>query len=186
MRSFSHARPCDSFPLAWPKIPLQDLKGAQGSVCSGRLCTLRVTCPLRSNVEEIEHKNVKFQVWDLGGQVRVPTPGSSLAGWAACDPPGYPQENLRPSWKTYYADTNVRPPLRVRMFSPPAWSETRARWQAVIMVIDSSGAHRLLLFSNPGWLSLTAAVHCTRLTDRDKLSVVKSELYTVLSHEVCH
>lgn len=57
-----------------------------------------VTQPtIGSNVEEINYKNVKFQVWDLGGQ-----------------------EKLRPSWSTYYAETN-----------------------AVIMVIDSSERERV-------------------------------------------
>ncbi len=39
-----------------------------------------VTQPtIGSNVEEVQHKNVKLQVWDLGGQ-----------------------ENLRSSWDAYY------------------------------------------------------------------------------------
>lgn len=37
-----------------------------------------------SNVEEITHKNVRFQCWDLGGQ-----------------------ENLRPSWNLYFANANA-------------------------------------------------------------------------------
>ena len=37
-----------------------------------------------SNVEEVRNKNVKFQVWDLGGQ-----------------------ENLRQAWSTYYNSTHV-------------------------------------------------------------------------------
>lgn len=37
-----------------------------------------------SNVEEVQHKNVKFQVWDLGGQ-----------------------ESLRPYWSTYYHNTHA-------------------------------------------------------------------------------
>ncbi|OZJ06746.1 hypothetical protein BZG36_00289 [Bifiguratus adelaidae] len=55
------------------------------------------TPTIGSNVEEISYKNIKFLMWDIGGQ-----------------------ESLRPSWKTYYADT-----------------------KAVIMVIDSSDRPRL-------------------------------------------
>lgn len=44
-----------------------------------------VTSPtIGSNVEQVDHNNVKFQVWDLGGQ-----------------------ENLRSSWDTYYAGTSA-------------------------------------------------------------------------------
>nr|QXF29047.1 Arl5 [Gefionella okellyi] len=50
-----------------------------------------------SNVEEIVYKNFKFCVWDLGGQ-----------------------ESLRPSWSTYYLNSN-----------------------AIIMVVDSTDKHRL-------------------------------------------
>lgn len=39
---------------------------------------------LGSNVEEVKHKNVTFNVWDLGGQ-----------------------ETLRHSWSTYYVNTNA-------------------------------------------------------------------------------
>eukprot|EP00298_Acanthocystis_sp_HF-20_P010179 c18723_g2_i1.p1 GENE.c18723_g2_i1~~c18723_g2_i1.p1 ORF type:complete len:185 (+),score=66.03 c18723_g2_i1:29-583(+) len=39
---------------------------------------------IASNVEEIVHKNVKLQVWDLGGQ-----------------------ESLRVSWTSYFQDTNA-------------------------------------------------------------------------------
>ena len=54
--------------------------------CHRHLGEVVVTQPtIGSNVEEINHNNVKFQVWDLGGQ-----------------------ENLRPSWSTYFTDTNVR------------------------------------------------------------------------------
>ena len=37
-----------------------------------------------SNVEEVQHKNLKLQVWDLGGQ-----------------------ENLRAAWDAYYRDTHA-------------------------------------------------------------------------------
>lgn len=37
-----------------------------------------------SNVEEVHHKNLKLQVWDLGGQ-----------------------ENLRAAWDAYYANTHA-------------------------------------------------------------------------------
>lgn len=37
-----------------------------------------------SNVEEVKHANIKFQVWDLGGQ-----------------------ENLRAGWATYFQDTDA-------------------------------------------------------------------------------
>lgn len=37
-----------------------------------------------SNVEEVTYKNIKFQMWDLGGQ-----------------------ESLRVSWATYYANTQA-------------------------------------------------------------------------------
>eukprot|EP01027_Heterolobosea_sp_BB2_P010835 GEZU01015844.1.p1 GENE.GEZU01015844.1~~GEZU01015844.1.p1 ORF type:complete len:222 (-),score=42.71 GEZU01015844.1:43-708(-) len=64
-----------------------------------------------SNVEEVQHKNVRFQVWDLGGQ-----------------------ESLRPTWSVYYVNT-----------------------QAVIMVVDS--------------------------TDRERIHIVKEELFRLLTHE---
>lgn len=37
-----------------------------------------------SNVEQIQYKNLQFEVWDLGGQA-----------------------NLRPSWATYYRSTDA-------------------------------------------------------------------------------
>ena len=37
-----------------------------------------------SNVEQIQYKNLQFEVWDLGGQA-----------------------NLRPSWATYYKSTDA-------------------------------------------------------------------------------
>lgn len=40
---------------------------------------------LGSNVEEVQYKNIKFVMWDLGGQ-----------------------ETLRQSWTNYYLDTSVR------------------------------------------------------------------------------
>ena len=44
-----------------------------------------VTQPtIGSNVEEVKHKNVKLQVWDLGGQ-----------------------ENLRKAWDSYYHGTQA-------------------------------------------------------------------------------
>ncbi|ORZ02199.1 ADP-ribosylation factor family-domain-containing protein [Syncephalastrum racemosum] len=57
-----------------------------------------ITTPtIGSNVEEYVYKNIRFVMWDIAGQ-----------------------ETLRPSWKTYYVDT-----------------------QTVIMVIDSTDAARL-------------------------------------------
>ena len=51
------------------------------------------------NVETVQHKNIKFQVWDLGGQT-----------------------SIRPYWRCYYPNTQVRarvprPPPRGR--TPP-------------------------------------------------------------------
>lgn len=37
-----------------------------------------------SNVEQVVHNNIRFQMWDLGGQ-----------------------QNLRSGWATYYVNTNV-------------------------------------------------------------------------------
>ncbi|KAI8393493.1 ADP-ribosylation factor family-domain-containing protein [Radiomyces spectabilis] len=42
------------------------------------------TPTIGSNVEEVEYKNIKFMMWDIGGQ-----------------------ESLRASWKTYYVDTKA-------------------------------------------------------------------------------
>ncbi|KAI8062375.1 ADP-ribosylation factor family-domain-containing protein [Gongronella butleri] len=42
------------------------------------------TPTIGSNVEQIEYKNIKFIMWDIGGQ-----------------------ESLRTSWKTYYIDTKA-------------------------------------------------------------------------------
>jgi len=61
----------------------------------GEVVTTQPT--IGSNVEEVSYKNVKFTAWDLGGQA-----------------------NLRPSWNTYYADTN-----------------------AVLVVIDASDRERI-------------------------------------------
>ncbi len=45
-----------------------------------------VTQPtIGSNVEEVTYKNIKFQMWDIGGQ-----------------------ESLRSSWSTYYQNATVR------------------------------------------------------------------------------
>ena len=48
----------------------------------GQVIVARPT--IGSNVEEVRNKNIKFQVWDLGGQ-----------------------ENLRQAWSTYYANTHA-------------------------------------------------------------------------------
>ena len=77
-----------------------------------------VTQPtIGSNVEEINYKNVKFQVWDLGGQVRQAAYAHAtnqavaarlrarLSVASLCA--SRSQEKLRPSWSTYYSDTNV-------------------------------------------------------------------------------
>ncbi|CAO3664138.1 unnamed protein product [Rhizopus microsporus] len=42
------------------------------------------TPTIGSNVEEVEYKNLKFLMWDIGGQ-----------------------ESLRSTWKTYYIDTKA-------------------------------------------------------------------------------
>ncbi|CAO3597069.1 unnamed protein product [Absidia cylindrospora] len=42
------------------------------------------TPTIGSNVEEIQYKNIKFMMWDIGGQ-----------------------ESLRTSWKTYFVDTKA-------------------------------------------------------------------------------
>lgn len=42
------------------------------------------TPTIGSNVEEIVYKNIRFLMWDIGGQ-----------------------ESLRPSWSTYYVNTKV-------------------------------------------------------------------------------
>mmetsp|Transcript_10215 Transcript_10215/g.19322 ORF Transcript_10215/g.19322 Transcript_10215/m.19322 type:complete len:181 (+) Transcript_10215:78-620(+) len=65
-----------------------------------------------SNVEEVIHKNIHFQMWDLGGQ-----------------------ESLRSGWSTYYINTH-----------------------AIIMVVDSA--------------------------DRERISIVKAELFKLLSNEL--
>lgn len=64
-----------------------------------------------SNVEEVVHNNIHYQMWDLGGQ-----------------------ESLRSAWSTYYSGTH-----------------------AIIMVVDS--------------------------TDRDRIGLVKAELFKLLTHE---
>lgn len=64
-----------------------------------------------SNVEEIVWKNIKFLMWDVGGQ-----------------------ESLRSSWSSYYNDTEF-----------------------VVLVVDS--------------------------TDRERLTLVKEELYRMLPHD---
>eukprot|EP01051_Picozoa_sp_SAG22_P000534 SAG22_NODE_15_length_32914_cov_20.713546_8_plen_81_part_00 len=47
---------------------IQRARSRQNCRHCGQLTNQSMRC---SNVEEIEHKNVKFQVWDLGGQVGV-------------------------------------------------------------------------------------------------------------------
>jgi small GTP-binding protein len=44
------------------------------------------------NVETLEYKNIKFTVWDVGGQ-----------------------HKLRPLWKHYYLNTQVRMPLIINI-----------------------------------------------------------------------
>mmetsp|Transcript_63031 Transcript_63031/g.131009 ORF Transcript_63031/g.131009 Transcript_63031/m.131009 type:complete len:179 (-) Transcript_63031:455-991(-) len=57
-----------------------------------------VTQPtIGSNVEQIQHKNIRFECWDLGGQ-----------------------ESLRPSWISYYTNSN-----------------------AVVLVVDSTDRERI-------------------------------------------
>jgi len=46
--------------------------------------TVQTQPTIGSNVEEVKNKNVKLQVWDLGGQ-----------------------ESLRSSWATYFSGTHV-------------------------------------------------------------------------------
>ncbi len=74
------------------------------------------------NVETLEHKNVKFTVWDVGGQ-----------------------HKLRPLWKHYYLNTQVhvishRPRF---LLCPEAHEHLEQSLQAVIYVIDSSDRKRL-------------------------------------------
>lgn len=45
--------------------------------------TIETTATVGSNVEQLKHGNLTFEVWDLGGQA-----------------------NLRPSWSTYYTQTD--------------------------------------------------------------------------------
>lgn len=55
-----------------------------------------------SNVEEIVYKNIKFVMWDIGGQ-----------------------EAVRSSWTTYYVNTHVRPPSPPPLRFPPlVWPHT--------------------------------------------------------------
>jgi hypothetical protein len=49
-----------------------------------------------SNVEEIVYKNIKFVMWDIGGQ-----------------------EAVRSSWTTYYVNTHVRPRRACICCCPP-------------------------------------------------------------------
>ena len=99
------------------------------------------------NVETVTYKNIKFQVWDLGGQT-----------------------SIRPYWRCYYPNTQVRRaaapslagvPVTRALSSPsaacscsilPAWrrsqaaaisANTTAHTQAVIYVVDSSDVDRL-------------------------------------------
>ena len=75
-----------------------------------------------SNVEEVTWRNIHFIMWDIGGQ-----------------------ENLRPSWSTYYQKTDVSGAAHVYGV------------QFVVCVVDS--------------------------TDRERLHVVKEELYTMLAND---
>jgi hypothetical protein len=57
-----------------------------------------VTNPtIGSNVEEIVYKNIKFVMWDIGGQ-----------------------QSLRTSWSNYFTGTNVR--HKISFCAAPLWS----------------------------------------------------------------
>ena len=88
------------------------------------------------NVETVTYKNIKFQVWDLGGQT-----------------------SIRPYWRCYYPNTQVglttlnmvnnwkqpdRPGTRSTDKSRSSWPEDqRADMQAIIYVVDSSDTERI-------------------------------------------
>ena len=58
------------------------------------------------------------------------------------------------------------------------------RLQAVVMVIDSSGMMAPCRASASFRQLLSSSGRCLP-SDRERLNIVKSELYTVLSHQVC-
>nr|QXF29067.1 Arl5 [Planomonas micra] len=113
-----------AFAKLWARFRTQEFKvvvvglnnaGKTTTVYKLHLGEVVVTSPtIGSNVEEVtcpDKPNVKFQMWDLGGQ-----------------------DSLRQSWATYYANTT-----------------------AVILVIDS--------------------------TDRERVDVIRKELYGMLEHD---
>ena len=82
------------------------------------------------NVETVQYKNLRFQVWDLGGQT-----------------------SIRPYWRCYYQNTNaviyvvdsadqVRIRVRVRV-RVSARDRARARSNPVIDVVDSADQVRV-------------------------------------------
>lgn len=79
------------------------------------------TPTIGSNVEEFTHGNVKFLVWDVGGQ-----------------------EALRSTWTTYYANARVcallPSPLCHTSRSPPHPNHLR---QALVFVVDSTDRERI-------------------------------------------
>jgi ADP-ribosylation factor-like protein 5B len=142
---------CVSLAQAGPRINVAAALVGQGKTTilyKLHLGEVVVTQPtIGSNVEEVVYKNTKFQVWDLGGQ-----------------------ENLRPSWATYYTDT-------VSAASGPSWpSEAaiytpRAAWAVHISVeLQRSGAQ-------------DAVILVIDSSERDRIDAVKRELDTLLVHE---
>ena len=93
-----------------------------------------------SNVEEVLYKNIRFQMWDLGGQ-----------------------ETLRPSWTIYYVNTSVSSELFILFFLQ--WHEDNslfhvivfmcATCQAVILVVDSTDKERIHIVKDELFRMLT-------------------------------
>ena len=80
---------------------MQDAAGKTTILYKLKLGEIVTTIPtIGFNVETVQHKNIKFQVWDLGGQT-----------------------SIRPYWRCYYPNTQVR--LQSAADFPP--SPTTAR-----------------------------------------------------------
>ncbi|CEP19078.1 hypothetical protein [Parasitella parasitica] len=121
------------------------------------------TPTIGSNVEEVEYKNLKFVMWDIGGQ-----------------------ESLRSTWKTYYIDTKAV----IMVIDSTDINRLHLAEQELHQMMDSDQLQNasLLVFANKQdvkgslgaakiseALGLTIVVHCS--------SVLADTLYSVISDD---
>jgi len=112
-----------------------------------------VTTPtIGSNVEEIQYKNLKFQMWDLGGQ-----------------------ENLRKTWTTYYEGAHA---IVLVIDSTDVDRIPLAREELdKLLAMESTKSSALLVYANKQ--DLKGALQPAEISDALGLSGIKDHDWTI-------